>query len=68
MQIWVLQLKPVECSANPCGYGYCNQNHIGCRAQDRLTINNRYTDREFKLKFSALLKDYDLKCAENSKK
>ena len=37
-------------------------------AQGRLTMNNRYTLREFKLKFSALLKDYDLKYSENSKK
>ena len=36
--------------------------------QGRLTISNRYTHREIKLKFSALLKDYDLKYAENSKK
>ena len=40
----------------------------GCFTQGRLTINNRYTHREFKLKFSALLKDYDLKYAENGKK
>ena len=33
-----------------------------------MTINNRYTHREFKLKFRALLKDYDLKYAENNKK
>ena len=38
------------------------------RGQGRLTINNRYTHREFNLKFSALLKDYDLKYAENSEK
>ena len=37
-------------------------------AQCRLTINNRYTHREFKLKLSGLLKDYDLKYAKNSKK
>ena len=36
--------------------------------QGILTINNRYTHRSFKLKFSALLKDYNLKYAENSKK
>ena len=30
---------------------------VGFCAQGRLTINNRYTHREFKLKFSALLKD-----------
>ena len=36
--------------------------------QGRLTISNRYTHREIKLKFSALLKDYDLKYRENSKK
>ena len=36
--------------------------------QGRLTISNRNTHREIKLKFSALLKDYDLKYAENSKK
>ena len=35
--------------------------------QDRLTVNNRYTHREFKLKFSALLKDYYLKYAEKSR-
>ena len=34
----------------------------------RLTINNRYMQHKFKLKFSALLKGYDLKYAENSKK
>ena len=39
-----------------------------CCNQGRLTISNRYTHREIKLKFSALLKDYDLKYAENSKK
>ena len=39
----------------------------GC-IQGRLTINNRYTHRQFKLKFSALLNDYDLKYAENCKK
>ena len=33
-----------------------------------MTINNRYTHREFKLKFRALLNDYDLKYAENNKK
>ena len=38
------------------------------QTQGRLTINNRYKHREFKLKFSALLKDYDLKYAENCKK
>ena len=32
-----------------------------CWNQGRLIINNRYAHREFKLKFSALLKDYDLK-------
>ena len=36
--------------------------------QGRLTINNRNTHREFKLKFSALLKANDFKYAENSKK
>ena len=36
--------------------------------QGRLTVNYRYTHRKFQLKFSALLKDYDLKYAENSKK
>ena len=36
--------------------------------QGRLTVNYRYTHRKFQLKFSALLKDYDLKNAENSKK
>ena len=40
----------------------------GCCAQGRLTVNYRYTHRKFQLKFSALLKDYDLKYAENSKK
>ena len=40
----------------------------GCCAQGRLTVNNRYTHRQFKRKFSALLKDYDLKYAENNKK
>ena len=29
--------------------------------------NNRYMQREFKLKFSALLKAYDIKYTENSK-
>ena len=38
------------------------------RKQGRLTVNYRYTHRKFQLKFSALLKDYDLKYAENSKK
>ena len=37
-------------------------------AQGRLTVNYRYTHRKFQLKFSDLLKDYDLKYAENSKK
>ena len=37
-------------------------------AQGRLSVNYRYTHRKFQLKFSALLKDYDLKYAENSKK
>ena len=36
--------------------------------QGKLTINNRYTQREFQLKFSALLKDDAIKYAENSKK
>ena len=36
--------------------------------QGRLTVNYRYTHRKFQLKFSALLKDYDLKYAEDSKK
>ena len=36
--------------------------------QGRSTISNRYTHREMKLKFRALLTDYDLKYAENSKK
>ena len=36
--------------------------------QVRLTINNRYTHREFKLKFSAFLKDDGIKYTENSKK
>ena len=40
----------------------------GYRKSGRLTINNRYTHREFKLKFRALLKDNDLKYVENSKK
>ena len=41
----------------------------GCYcAQGRLTVNYRYTHRKFQLKFSALLKDYDLKYAEHSKK
>ena len=40
----------------------------GGRQQGKLTVNNRYTHRKFKLKFSALLKDYDLKYAENTKK
>ena len=39
----------------------------GC-SQGRLTINNRYTQREFEFKFSALRKDDDLKYTENSKK
>ena len=43
-------------------------NKIGCNGQGRLTVNYRYTHRKFQLKFSALLKDYDLKYAENSKK
>ena len=33
-----------------------------------ILTNNRYTQREFKLKFSALLKAYDVKYIENSKK
>ena len=41
---------------------------VGCFTQGRLTVNYRYTHRKFQLKFSALLKDYDLKYAENSKK
>ena len=36
--------------------------------QGRLNINNKYMYREFKLKFGALLKDYDHKYTENSKK
>ena len=31
-------------------------------------INNRHTQREFKLKFSALLKSHDFKYTENNKK
>ena len=46
---------------------YINSNPSGWY-QGRLTINNRYKHREFKLKFSALLKDFHLKYAENSKK
>ena len=51
-----------------------NENYVqfdfsmGGFSQGRLTIRNRYTHHEIKLKFSALLKDYDLKYAENSKK
>ena len=41
---------------------------VGATIQGRLTINNRYTHSEFELTFSSLLKDYDLKYAENSKK
>ena len=41
---------------------------MGCIHQGRLIVNYRYTHRKFQLKFSALLKDYDLKYAENSKK
>ena len=47
------------------------QSILPCRRrppQGRLTVNYRYTHRKFQLKFSALLKDYDLKYAENSKK
>ena len=40
----------------------------GCRTQGRLIINNRYTQREFKFKFSGLLKDDDHKYTENGKK
>ena len=40
---------------------------MGRGVQGRLTINNRYTHREFQLKFSALLKDYDLIYGENRK-
>ena len=40
----------------------------GPGVQGRLTVNYRYTHRKFQLKFGALLKDYDLKYAENSKK
>ena len=36
--------------------------------QGRLTINNRYTQRQFQLKFSAPQKDDVLKYTENSKK
>ena len=32
-----------------------------------ILTNYRYTQREFKLKFRALLKAYDVKFAENSK-
>ena len=35
--------------------------------QGRLTINNRYTHHEFKLKFSALLEDYDLNMLKTGK-
>ena len=45
----------------------CSANSTSGHAQGRLTINNRYTQREFKLKFSALLKDYHLKYAETVK-
>ena len=44
---------------------------VACRVelyQGRLTINNTYTQREFKIKFSALLKGDDLKYTENSNK
>ena len=41
---------------------------VGNAYQGRLTVNYRYMHRKFQLKFSALLKDYDLKYAENSKK
>ena len=46
---------------------YCRWPCLG-PTQGRLTINNRYTQREFKLKFSALQKDDDLQYTENSKK
>ena len=49
----------------------CDSNICSIRGwivQGRLTINNRYTHCEFKLKFSALLKDNGLKYAANSKK
>ena len=36
--------------------------------QGRLTINNRYTQREFQLKFSSIQKYDDLKYTEDSKK
>ena len=36
-------------------------------SSDQGILTNRYTQREFKLKFSALLKVYDIKFAENSK-
>ena len=37
------------------------------RASEQVIYNNRYTQREFKLKFSALLKANDIKYTEHSK-
>ena len=63
------------CMGSEPGLQFLNQarsDTAACRgcglAQGRLTVNYRYTHRKFQLKFSALLKDYDLKYAENSKK
>ena len=66
-------LYTVQCvQGNVCRAVYVEQPVHACmyRAapQGRLTVNYRYTHRKFQLKFSALLKDYDLKYAENSKK
>ena len=43
-----------------------NINHDWC--YQGILTNNRYMQREFKLKFSALLKAYDVKYTEKSKK
>ena len=55
---------PCTCRKRKLILGY----KLSYTTQGRLTVNYRYTHRKFQLKFSAVLKDYDLKCAENSKK
>ena len=55
-------------SASETSPSETRSNNSGWYTQGRLTVNYRYTHRKFQLKFSALLKDYDLKYAENSKK
>ena len=65
--LWILQQQPIlgHELQSLLGQVFHNVNRLD---QGRLTVNYRYTHRKFQLKFSALLKDYVLKYAENSKK